>query len=61
MFGIGAQELLLLLLIVLVLFGSAKLPALAKSIGQSIRELKKGLTEDPGNEKPKTDKEKEAQ
>jgi len=57
MFGIGAQELLLLLLIVLVLFGSAKLPALARSIGQSIRELKKGLTEDPNKETPKTDKE----
>lgn len=48
-FNLGAPELLLILLIVLVLFGSKKLPELARSAGSSVRELRKGLNE--GNEK----------
>lgn len=40
-FGIGGMELLIILLIVLVLFGGAKLPSLAKGLGQSIKEFKK--------------------
>lgn len=45
MFGLGYQELLLILLIVLVLFGGRKLPDLARSLGSSIKEFKKGVTE----------------
>lgn len=51
MFGIGTQELLLILLILLFLFGGKKLPEIAKSVGNSIRELKKALTEDGTNKK----------
>ncbi len=40
-FGIGGMELLVILLIILVLFGGAKLPSLAKGLGQSIKEFKK--------------------
>ncbi|HYP16848.1 MAG TPA: twin-arginine translocase TatA/TatE family subunit [Opitutus sp.] len=40
-FGFGGGELLVILLIVLVLFGGAKLPSLAKGLGQSIKEFKK--------------------
>ncbi|MCL5407347.1 MAG: twin-arginine translocase TatA/TatE family subunit [Patescibacteria group bacterium] len=47
MFGLGTEELILILIIVLVLFGATKLPQLAKGIGQSIRELRKGLSDDP--------------
>jgi len=36
MFGMGSQELLLILVIVLVLFGGSKLPDLAKSLGKSV-------------------------
>lgn len=44
---IGWTEILLILFLALVLFGSKKLPDLARSIGKSIGELKKGLSEAP--------------
>jgi sec-independent protein translocase protein TatA len=47
MFGIGSQELLVILVIVLVLFGGSKLPDLAKSLGKSMKEFKKGIEADP--------------
>ena len=43
MFGLGAQELMLILLIALVLFGGSKIPELGRSLGQAIREFKKGV------------------
>ena len=46
MFGrIGMGELLLILGIVLIVFGPAKLPALAKSMGQAVAEFRKGTRE----------------
>ena len=50
MFGMGAQELMIILVIVLVLFGGSKLPDLAKSIGKSMREFKKGIAAEPEEE-----------
>ncbi len=46
MAGLGAPELLIVLVVVLVLFGGAKLPKLARSIGQAQQEFKKGTTEE---------------
>jgi sec-independent protein translocase protein TatA len=46
MFGLGAPELLVILLIVLIIFGGAKLPSLARSLGQASKEFKKGMSED---------------
>lgn len=43
MFGIGFQELLVVLIIILVLFGGKKIPELSRSIGGAIRELRKGI------------------
>jgi len=43
MFKFGMGELVIILLIVLLLFGAAKLPEIARAIGKSIKELKKGL------------------
>jgi len=40
--GIGAQELLLILLIVLLLFGAKKIPEIARGLGKSVAEFKKG-------------------
>jgi sec-independent protein translocase protein TatA len=43
MFGLGTQELMLILAIALVLFGGAKIPELGRSLGQAIREFKRGI------------------
>jgi len=50
MFGLGAQELMVILVIVLVLFGGSKLPDLAKSLGKSMKEFKKGIASDSDEE-----------
>jgi sec-independent protein translocase protein TatA len=42
---IGPGELLVVLVIVLLLFGSKKIPELARSIGQAIHELRAGASE----------------
>lgn len=39
----GLPELIIILAIVLLLFGSTRLPKLSRSIGQSIRELREGF------------------
>ena len=43
--NIGAPELLIILVLVLLVFGGAKLPKLARSLGQAQREFKDGLSE----------------
>ena len=56
--GFGMQEMLILLLIVLVLFGGSRLPQLAKGLGESVRNFKRGINEggedaDEPKEKPR--------
>ena len=41
MFRFGMGELIVVLLIILLLFGAAKLPEIARSLGKSIKEFKK--------------------
>ena len=43
--SLGPTELLIVLIIVLVLFGGAKLPKLARSLGQAQREFREGIDE----------------
>lgn len=45
MFGIGTSELLIILFIILLVFGSKKLPELAQGLGRGIREFKKATNE----------------
>ena len=42
---IGAGEIILVLAVLLLLFGSKKLPELARSLGRSAKELKEGMRE----------------
>lgn len=46
-FGLGTGELIVILIIILILFGGANLPKLTRSLGQSIREFKKSVNEEP--------------
>ncbi len=41
--GLGAPEILIILAVVLLLFGSTRLPALARSLGQASNEFKNGV------------------
>lgn len=43
MFGFGTQELLIFMVIVLVIFGSARLPSLMRNLGRSANEFKAGM------------------
>jgi sec-independent protein translocase protein TatA len=49
--NLGAPELIIILLVILLLFGGAKLPKLARSLGQAQKEFKQGLNE-PVDDKP---------
>jgi sec-independent protein translocase protein TatA len=50
MFGMGASELMIILVIILLLFGAAKLPELGRSLGSGLSNFKKGLKD--GEEGP---------
>ncbi|MBI4844771.1 MAG: twin-arginine translocase TatA/TatE family subunit [Nitrospirae bacterium] len=45
MFGLGASELIIILVIVVILFGATRLPQIGKGIGEAIRDFKKALSE----------------
>ncbi len=44
--NLGAPELIIIALVILLLFGATRLPKLGKSMGQSIKGFKEGLNED---------------
>ena len=48
MAGLGWQELLIVLVIIMIIFGAGKLPEIAKSLGQGVKEFKQESTGTPG-------------
>ena len=56
--GIGAPELIIILVILLLLFGARRLPEIARSVGKSTKEFKAGMKEgeedEEAAEKPET-------
>ena len=58
--NLGATELIIVLVILLVLFGGAKLPKLARSLGRAQKEFKEGVTEGPRAEDKTDEKPKDA-
>ena len=51
MLGIGASEWLLIILVLILLFGAKKIPEIARGLGRSVNEFKKGMNES-GDDKP---------
>ena len=47
----GAPEILLIVFVIILLFGAKKLPELARSLGKSLNEFKRGQTESSPEEK----------
>ncbi len=50
MFGFGTQELLIFMVIVLIIFGSARLPSLMRNLGRSANEFKAGMRDPVGDD-----------
>ena len=44
-FGLGLQELIIIMVIALVIFGGKKLPEVGSGLGKAIREFKRGTSE----------------
>ncbi len=62
MFGLGTQELLIILIIIVVIFGATRLPQLGSGIGQAIKNFKKSVREaEEIDVTPKKDTEKETE
>jgi len=55
--NLGPVEIIIILLIIVLLFGAKKLPELARGLGRSASEFKKGMQEDLPEDKPQTGEE----
>jgi sec-independent protein translocase protein TatA len=45
MFGLGTQELLIILVLVMIIFGAGKLPQVGSALGKGLRNFKKGVND----------------
>jgi len=53
---VGPQQVLVILIVVLLLFGGRKIPELMKGLGQGMREFKKATKGDDDDDEPKREK-----
>ena len=53
MFGLGFPEIILILVIVILIFGTSRIPELGKGLGEGIRNFKKSVRNDDGDETKK--------
>jgi sec-independent protein translocase protein TatA len=51
MFGLGTQELIIILVLVLIIFGAGKLPQVGSALGKGMRNFKEGIKEGDSEEK----------
>lgn len=51
MFGLGFPELLLILVIVVLIFGTSRIPELGRGLGEGIRNFRRGMKGDDDDEK----------
>ena len=51
MFGLGTKELIIIAIVLLVLFGSSRIPALAKSVAEAVKDLKNIFKDDKTDKK----------
>jgi sec-independent protein translocase protein TatA len=59
MFGFGVPELIIILVVLLLICGPAKLPQLGAALGETIRSFRKGAKEEPRVINPKEDEKPE--
>ncbi len=59
LFGLGMQEILVIALIVLLLFGGKKIPELMKGLGKGVKSFKEGMNEVTDMTKESGDKKNE--
>jgi sec-independent protein translocase protein TatA len=52
MFGLGFPELLVILFIVVLIFGTSRIPELGRGLGEGIRNFRKGIKGDESEKKP---------
>ncbi len=55
MFGLSIHELLIFMVIILIVFGSARLPSLMRNLGRSANEFKAGMRDPVGTQTDEKD------